>query len=42
MFNKIKFKMPAIQTKLHRHSDKKENIDYGYDQEKIQLEQSHK
>lgn len=34
----MKFKMSSIQTKIQRHSDKKENIDYGYDQS----EQSHK
>lgn len=32
----MKFKMPGIQTKIHRHSDKKENIDYGNDREKTQ------
>lgn len=36
MFNNRKFKMSGIQTKVTRHEDKKENIDYGYDQEKNQ------
>lgn len=32
MFNKMKFKMPSIQTKIRRHADKKKNIDYVHDQ----------
>lgn len=38
----MKFKMPGIPKKknIHRHSDKKQNIDYGYDWKKTQSEQS--